>query len=221
MMIEGLYYPVLKRQLIEKYYKKGKTEFYANYNCSHNYDNVALDCQYRCVYCDVHIDECGGEKFSLDHFRPKKIFGKKFDGILNTHPFNLYLSCQKCNALKLDDWKGCEKTQDGKTYLLKRGYLDRFQVNASDFFDINEIGQIVSINNEGPGDYMIGRLHLNRVNRVYLRKLREVKIKMDRIRQLLVERNKEIADNLSGQEGSEAVKNLLSLNTRFLEIVNL
>ncbi|ENM5833356.1 HNH endonuclease [Vibrio metoecus] len=223
MMIKGLYFPVLNRQLVTQYYKKGSKEFYATYNCQHNYENVALDCQNRCVYCDVHVDECGGEKFSLDHFRPKNIFGEKFDGILNTHPFNLHLSCQKCNVLKSDDWKGCEETQDGETYLSKKGYIDRFQVDASDYFDVNDMGQIVSINDEGPGDYMIGRLLLNRTNRVHIRKLREVKLKIDRIKDLLAARQNEVLDNwnsgvLSEQQAKEKIGKLTSLLSRFAKL---
>lgn len=220
MMIRGLYFPDLNRQLVTQYYKNGSTEFYATYNCKHNYNNIALDCQYRCVYCDVHVDECGGEKFSLDHFRPQNIFGEKFDGVLNTHPFNLHLSCQKCNVLKSDDWKGCVQTQNGETYLLKKGYIDRFQVDASDYFDVNEMGQIVSINDEGPGDYMIKRLLLNRTNRVHIRKLREVNLKIDTIKELLAARQNEVMANwnsnvISDQQAKEKMGHLTSLLNRF------
>ncbi len=222
-MIKGLYFPALTRQVITQYYKKGSSEFYATYNCQHNYDNVALDCKNHCVYCDVHVDECGGEKFSLDHFRPKNVFGDKFDGILKIHPFNLHLSCQKCNVLKSDDWKGCEDTQDGVTYISKKGYIDRFQVDASEYFDVNDMGQIVSINDNGPGEYMIGRLLLNRTNRVYLRKLREVTFKVNRIKELLAARQNEALANwksgvLSEQQAKEEIGLLTNLWNRFSKL---
>lgn len=222
-MIKGLYFPALTRQTITQYYKNGSSEFYATYNCQQNYSNVALDCKNHCVYCDVHVDECGGEKFSLDHFRPKNIFGDKFDGILKIHPFNLHLSCQKCNVLKSDDWKGCEGTPDGVTYISKKGYIDRFQVDASEYFDVNDMGKIVSINNNGPGDYMIGRLLLNRTNRVYLRKLREVTFKVNRIKELLAARQNEALANwnsgvLSEQQAKEEIGLLTNLWNRFSKL---
>ncbi|HIF9118488.1 TPA: hypothetical protein ACX6PM_003010 [Photobacterium damselae] len=222
-MIKGLYFPALTRQEITKYYKRGSTEFYATYNCQHNYDNVAWDCQNRCVYCDVHVDECGGEKFSLDHFRPKNVFGEKFAGILKIHPFNLHLSCQKCNVLKSDDWKGCEETQDGETYLSNKGYIDRFQVDVSDYFDVKDTGHIVSINGNGPGNYMIGRLHLNRTNRVYIRKLREVTFKANRIKELLASKQIDVLTKwnsgvLSEQQAKEKIGLLTDLLSRFSKL---
>lgn len=222
-MIKGLYFPALTRQAITQYYKRSSSEFYATYNCQNNYVNVALDCKNRCVYCDVHVDECGGEKFSLDHFRPKNVFGEKFDGILKLHPFNLHLSCQKCNVLKSDDWKGCEDTQNGETYLSKKGYIDRFQVDASDYFDVNDMGKIVSINDNGPGNYMVGRLLLNRTNRVYLRKLREVTLKANRVKELLAARQNEALAKwnsgvLSEQQAKEEIGLLTNLLSRFSKL---
>ncbi len=146
--MSSLYFPTLKRQNIQQYYKR-EGEFYATYNCQKNYDNVAKDCQHRCVYCDVHVDECGGEKFSLDHFRPQNVFGEKFDGILKVHPFNLHLSCQKCNVLKSDDWKGCWDTKYGATYISKKGYIDRFQVDAANYLKVDSEGKVVSTNAAG------------------------------------------------------------------------
>ncbi|WP_224394467.1 hypothetical protein, partial [Klebsiella michiganensis] len=109
MMINSFYYPSLVRQDIAIYYKV-EGEFYATYNCEKNYINISKDCQFRCVYCDAHVDECGGEHFSLDHFRPMDVFLDKFNGVLKVHPFNLHLSCQKCNVLKTNDWRGCQDT---------------------------------------------------------------------------------------------------------------
>lgn len=190
-----LYYPPLKRQNIEKYYKTNG-RFYAKYNCQKNYDNVAKDCQYRCVYCDAHIDECGGEPFSLDHFRPIEVFGNKFDGVLKVHPFNLHFSCQKCNVLKTNDWKGCRVTKDGVTYVSGQGYIDRFLVDITDYLEVDGDGFIRCRNNNGPAKYMIGKMLLNRTNRVYLRKRREVKFKAERIYKLLIAKHEELLNGM-------------------------
>ncbi|HIF9433908.1 TPA: hypothetical protein ACX6R6_002034 [Photobacterium damselae] len=215
--MNSLYFPALKRQKVEQYYKS-EGEFYATYNCQKNYDNVAKDCQYRCVYCDVHVDECGGEKFSLDHFRPQNIFGGKFGGILKIHPFNLHLSCQKCNVLKSDDWKGCKNTQDGATYISKKGYIDRFQVDATDYFNVDSDGKITAANSSGPSEYMIGRLLLNRTNRVYTRKLREVTFKAQRIKELLALRqSKAMEEWHSGLLSEEQAKVEFGLLTTLLK----
>lgn len=215
--MNNLYFPPLKRKEIGLYYKK-EGEFYETYNCQKNYDNVAEDCLHRCVYCDVHVDECGGEKFSLDHFRPRNIFGGKFDGILKIHPFNLHLSCQKCNVLKSDDWKGCVDTQDGETYLSKRGYVDRFQVNATDYINVNSEGKIISVNTSGPAEYMIGKLLLNRTNRVYTRKLREVTIKAQRLKEILsLRQSKAMEDWKSGILSREQAIEELDFLTHLLK----
>lgn len=218
-MNSDLYFPSLKRQSIESYFKRpGK--FYATYNSQKNYENISKDCQYRCVYCDVHIDECGGEPFSLDHFRPVGVFGNKFDGILKVHPYNLHLSCQKCNILKTNDWQGCRSTQGGPTFLSSKGYIDRFQVDITDYLKVDDEGRIQCINSVGPARYMIGKMLLNRTNRVYIRKKREVKIKADRIGSMLVKRKRLIVDrwlagDLAEDEVKKEMENLIELFERF------
>lgn len=222
--MSSLYYPPLKRQVISEYYKK-EGEFYATYNCKKNYDNVAKDCKSRCVYCDVHIDECGGEPFSLDHFRPMDVFSDKFDGILKTHPFNLHLSCQKCNVLKTNDWKGCEDTQNGPTHLSSLGYIDRFQVDITDYIEVDRDGLVQCINTNGPAKYMIGKMLLNRTNRVFIRKRREVKEKAARIHTMLIKKQKALLDNwskkkLTGEEARKEMEILQGLFDKF-ESLNL
>ena len=217
--MSSLYYPPLERQAIAEYYKK-EGEFYATYNCQKNYDNVAKDCKYRCVYCDAHIDECGGEPFSLDHFRPMDVFGDKFDGVLKTYPFNLHLSCQKCNVLKTNDWKGCISTQDGTTYLSNCGYIDRFQADITDYLEVDCNGLVKCINSSGPVKYMISKMLLNRTNRVYIRKRREVKDKAARIQTMLIRKQEEsikswTANKLTEDEVKKEMKMLLGLFDRF------
>jgi len=165
-MKADIFFPKLTRQPHEVYYSS-LGSFYEDY--SENYVEVAKDCHYRCVYCDATEKECGGDSFSLDHFRPRKIFSELFDGILNIHPYNLYLSCPKCNILKSSDWHGCTKTINGETYVSVVGYIDRFSHNAFDFLDIDQRGTIVNVNINGPVDYMIKKLLLNRPSRMRIR----------------------------------------------------
>lgn len=192
-MTNCLYFPQLKRQSIQNYYSN-KGSFYASYNCRSNYEKVSEDCQFRCVYCDVLIDECGGDPFSLDHFRPIHIFGDKFNGILKVHPYNLYLSCQKCNVLKSNDWKGCTETQDGYSFHSRLGYIDRFNDDINLYIKVDNEGRLECVNNSGPGKYMIGKLLLNRTNRVYIRKLRQVKAKAENVQEILIQKQQEFMD---------------------------
>jgi hypothetical protein len=222
MMMSSLYYPPLERQVIEEYYKS-EGKFYATYNNKRNYTNVAKDCKHRCVYCDAHVDECGGEPFSLDHFRPMEVFGDKFDGILKTHPFNLHLSCQKCNVLKTNDWKGCRSAQDGVTYSSNLGYIDRFQVDITDYIKVDTDGRVQCINSRGPAKYMIEKLLLNRTNRVFIRKKREVKEKAVRIHTMLIKKQKVLFESLASKKltDEEAIKKMKILQNMFDKFNNL
>ncbi|MBG9997282.1 hypothetical protein I6F50_19820 [Pseudoalteromonas sp. NZS127_1] len=179
MDLNTLFFPKLSRH--PKYmYHSNNGDFYAASNYQSNYDIIAENCKHRCVYCDATEKECGGERFSLDHFRPKDIFVNKFNGILLRHPYNLHLSCQKCNVLKSKDWQGCQITIDGYSYALGKGYVDRFQKDILKYMYVQENGRIaITESNIGyaqnPAKYMIERLHLNRPNRVYLRQQRVIK----------------------------------------------
>lgn len=168
-MNNDIFYPQLTRKEEQYYYNRNGT-FYANY--LENYEKIAEDCHHRCVYCDATEKECGGDPFSLDHFRPKQIFVHLFNGILITHPHNLYLSCQKCNVLKSNDWKGPTDLIDGPSYINNQGYIDRFKDSTNDFIKVTDTGEVISVNKNGPGDYMIKKILLNRTNRIYLRKKR-------------------------------------------------
>lgn len=220
--MNNFHYPSLTRQELSAYYKS-EGQFYATYNCISNYTNVSKDCQFRCVYCDAHIDECGGEPFSLDHFRPVSVFSKKFDGILSFHPFNLHLSCQKCNVLKTNDWKGCTDTIDGVTYISGKGYVDRFKYDINDYIKVDEDGLVKCTNQSGPGEYMILKLLLNRTNRVYLRRRRIVKYKATVILEMLLKKQREIIESMSYEntnikEKQDEMNRLLNLYERFQKV---
>lgn len=44
------------------------------YGYAYYSDQIYEDCQSRCVYCDIRLDENGNEGFALDHFRPQEKF---------------------------------------------------------------------------------------------------------------------------------------------------
>ncbi|WP_139358048.1 hypothetical protein [Vibrio parahaemolyticus] len=179
MEISALFFPKLSRHSIHIYYSRAG-DLYAASNYQSNYLKVAEDCRHRCVYCDATEKECGGEKFSLDHFRPKDVFLDKFNGILVKHPYNLHLSCQKCNVLKSKDWQGCETSINGYTHAFGNGYVDRFREDILKYMYVQKNGRVAATDSVigyalNPAKYMIERLHLNRPNRVYLRQKRIVK----------------------------------------------
>lgn len=219
-----LYFPSLTRQAEASYYC-ATGEFYAASNYQSNYNMVARDCKYRCVYCDATEKECGGERFSLDHFRPRIIFEAKFNGVLVRHPYNLHLSCQKCNVLKSKDWQGCKVEIDGPTYLDGKGYIDRFEQDISDFIEVDNGGRIhckqLAQKHNSPEDYMIKRLHLNRPTRVYLRQKRYVEQLVSDIESLFSQCSKEIREKwkagvICPEEGMLCIDEVEALRDKFL-----
>lgn len=221
-MSRTLYFPPLTRQRVELY-KSQRGDFFAKYNCEDNYKNVSADCQNRCVYCDAMVDECGGEPFSLDHFRPLEVFGEKFDGVLKIHPFNLHLSCQKCNVLKTNDWKGCQESIDGPSHISGKGYIDRFKDDITKYLEVDNDGRLRCIDSSGPAAYIIGKLLLNRTNRVYIRKLRAVKTKAEIVHAKLIKRQREVVDKLAakqirGDDACEQLKKITELLERFQKL---
>lgn len=225
-MQNSLHYPVIKRQK-ESAYHSNRGEFYADSNYQDNYEMVAKDCQYRCVYCDATEKECGGERFSLDHFRPRAVFKAKFNGILIRHPYNLHLSCQKCNVLKSDDWQGCTLKIDGATHVNGKGYVDRFKEDIFQYIEVDKRGRLmpkqISSVCEGPGRYMINRLHLNRPNRVYLRQVRHVKKLVENIEGLFAQCTSEILEQcqdklISAADGMERIEKIENIRKQFMRL---
>lgn len=150
-----MFYPSLVRR--SKYKTKRNGQNFASYR--RYSEEITEDCQFRCVYCDVKMDEVGVEGFHIDHFRPKKNFPE-----LETEPSNLVLACSKCNILKSDDWPTeCFDSISGKY-----GYIDPFVERRSDFFEVNSKGEILK--RLDPADYMVKMLSLNRFSRVQVRR---------------------------------------------------
>lgn len=158
-----MYFPKLTRSP-EVAYHSNRNGFYANYR--DNYVVVAKDCDHRCVYCDITVEEYGGDELQLDHFRPQEHF---ID--LSNHPYNLYLACPKCNILKTSDWP-TTRVAGAPSFIGRIGYIDRFLHSAEDYLEVDQNGLIVS--RGGPIEYMIKKMHLNRPSRANVRKKRMI-----------------------------------------------
>ena len=117
------------------------------------------DFHYRCVYCSIHENEYGGPRgFTVEHFRPKKIFAD----LINDYA-NLLYGCEICNPFKRKDWPSDNPLIDGVGYIdpCEHDYDDHFRVNG---FEIEGLTQVAR--------YMIERLHLNRRQLIKLKKKR-------------------------------------------------
>ena len=153
------HFPVLERR---SQYKAGTQHQYSIYRLE-----IQEDCQFRCVYCDAHEKEIGGESmFHLDHFRPQKLFPH-----LTHDPKNLVWACCRCNLLKRAHWPASGLADD-ETINGEQGFLDPFNVDRKDYFIVLNEGKLDAI--KSPGTYLIDKLALNRsflcLNR-YKRKL--------------------------------------------------
>lgn len=155
-----MYFPKIARRPAYKTKKNG--EKYTTYSAY--YDEIAEDCQHRCVYCDVLVAEVGGESMNLDHFRPQKHFPE-----LENEPENLVLACPKCNQLKSDWWP--EKDGNAKDGL--NGFVDPFSEQLRTYFDVDERGSLNPLRQ--PSRYMIDMMALNRPTRCHIRRARSVK----------------------------------------------
>ncbi len=165
--MSGLFYPDKKRR--SDYSKTKKGAYYTSYN--HYREEIREDSLFRCVYCDIHEGENGGdEHMNLDHFRPKGL--AKFSSLVND-PNNLVWSCAGCNNLKLHHWP----IIDGELpFVGKEGFVDPFADSYSAYFSISDEGAIAPL--KDPAQYMIMILALDRESRRRVRELRLVKNKL-------------------------------------------
>ncbi|HMN14831.1 MAG TPA: HNH endonuclease [Bellilinea sp.] len=130
-------------------------------------DEIRQDCQFRCVYCDIHETEAGGaESMTLDHFRPKKMYPK-----LEHEPTNLMWACAPCNQLKGNDWPAYG-LPGNPTINGKAGYVNPFNSDRNDYFKINGDGSLEPL--KTPAEYMIYNLALNRSFLRYVRRRRDL-----------------------------------------------
>jgi hypothetical protein len=156
MITKPIHFPILRRR-----------PKYGNYKRHNEYKSeIREDCLRRCVFCDIHEKEAGGEEsMTLDHFRPKSLPEYRH---LENDPRNLLYACAPCNNLKGNDWPayGSDDTISGRS-----GYIDPFSVNRLDYFTIEKDGSLVP--KQDPAAYMIKYLELNRSFLKYVRSKRE------------------------------------------------
>ncbi len=171
------FYPDLLRR--DTYSTKTSGEFYSY---SSYRDNIHEDCQNRCVYCDITIDEHGGEGFHLDHFRPQSTNSE-----LINNPNNLVSSCPKCNYFKSDHWPESYPNVS---------FLDPFEIGRVNRFVFNEDGSI-SPAPDNQAIYQIKLLNLNRPARIQLRRARQ---QFKQIRELIEYVDKEMVTLVSQME---------------------
>jgi hypothetical protein len=151
---------------------------------------VSEDCQYRCVYCDSHHSDIGGEPMmEMDHFRPESKFGHLADD-----PLNLVYACRSCNRLKGYDWPAGNASE---CYCGEEGYLDPFQDDRTQFFSVTNLGEIVPL--KAPARYIERRLGLNRP---LLKRLRLRALMVRESRKLLDELTVELEERLAQQPAS-------------------
>lgn len=155
-----MYFPKMTRRAAYKVKENG--EKYKTYSAY--YDEIAEDCQNRCVYCDVLVKEVGGESMNLDHFRPQNHFPE-----LGADPTNLVLSCAKCNQLKSDWWPEKDGTADGG----RHGFVDPFAEHMLTYIRVEDDGAMASL--KIPSQYMIDLMSLNRLTRKQIRRARRVR----------------------------------------------
>lgn len=144
-----------------KNYEKKPNDDYYSYDYYRN--QISIDCQNRCVYCDVSLSEIGHEGFALDHFRPQE----KFPALKND-PNNLVISCAKCNRYKSAHWPLDIANLDSHNNVV--GFIEPFDYDRHDFFNISETGTLTAL--QGPSTYLINLLSLNRPSRILVRKKR-------------------------------------------------
>lgn len=160
-----LFFPEIVR--CEKYAVKecGGYHGYAYYK-----EQIHIDCQYRCVYCDIKLEECGHEGFALDHFRPQEKFPR-----LKNDPKNLVVACSKCNRSKSSHWP--VDIELGVAYQGEVGFIDPFEHNRLDFFCVGVSGEFAA--KKSPSQYLIKLLGLNRPSRMVVRKNRQLQRRVD------------------------------------------
>jgi hypothetical protein len=152
-----MHFPEITRR--SEYRKNRYGKYYADYR--EYLPDISEDCKYRCVYCDAHLEEIGGEGMNLDHFKPQKHFPE----LVNV-PHNLVLACARCNQLKSDWWPA--KTGDSNNGL--HGFIDPFDKEKSSYFEVDFKGEIIA--KKPPSGYIIELLSLNRASRMRIRRQR-------------------------------------------------
>jgi hypothetical protein len=159
----ALFFPTLKRR--NDYHTKRNGEYY---EYGHYRQEIREDCLGRCVYCDVHEDEIGGQEgMHLDHFRPQKY--PEYQHLAND-PNNLVWACAGCNHLKSDHWPALGTIS---SVIGDEGFIEPFEKNRLEYFSIKPDGSLIPL--KPPAEYMRIRLGLDRTSRKRIRELRLIK----------------------------------------------
>jgi uncharacterized protein (TIGR02646 family) len=142
------------------------------------------DLEYGCVYCQIHENEFGGHRnFHVEHFRPKK----KFPHLIVEYE-NLLYACSVCNLYKSDDWPSDNPLEDGK------GYIDPCEHDFDEHFVQNNDFEVEALS--AIANYMLERLHLNRVQ---LLKIRRNRYREEEIYQQFIEYYQELLHQIDNQ----------------------
>lgn len=199
-----MFYPDLNRRKIYSTRENG-----SNYSYSHYLNEITEDCQSRCVYCDITIDEHGGEGMQLDHFKPKKHFSS-----LSNTPENLVLACPKCNRLKSDHWP-----IDINCGLF--GFLDPFTPNRCEWYEIDSYGRIHHTNLATA--IKIAILNLNRPARIQIRRKRIIEKRINNLDALFDHKINEFyklisTNKISDTEQSSLMKEIMDIKSKISQL---
>ena len=130
MPASDMFFPKLARR--KEYSTKHDGSYY---EYTHYRQEIRQDSLGRCVYCDSHENEIGGqETMELDHFRPRKY---RLHYHLVNDPTNLVWSCRGCNNLKRDHWPALGTDSSIRD---NEGFVDPFYDNRADFFRVESDG---------------------------------------------------------------------------------
>lgn len=195
--MKSLFFPNIARASTYKVKQCGSYYHYSTYRAQ-----VHADCQDRCVYCDVMLEENGHEGFALDHLKPQDLFPK-----LRDIPENLVIACGKCNRHKSSHWPVGADGAD--THNGTVGFLDPFQCDRHQYFHIEDTGAFAPI--KGPSLYLIELLNLNRPSRLLVRKHRMLIRKIDTLIDLAQKCIEEAVELLEEEHSKEEVHNKLKL----------
>lgn len=126
-------------------------------------EQIAEECFYQCVYCSIHEGQFGGiNNYHIDHYRPKSIFTKLENDILN-----LFYACPICNRFKSDDWPA-------EPDLNIVSYPDPSKTDYASLFALKNDFEIEG--NCTASQYLVLRLFLNRAQLIMERR-EEIKVR--------------------------------------------
>lgn len=205
-------FPQLKRR---QSYKNNAGHGYAVFKLE-----IREDCKNRCVYCDAHEDEIGGDgMFHLDHFRPQKYFP-----LLVSDPVNLLWVCCRCNLLKRDHWPAKIITGSNVTFIGEEGFIDPFLEDRNSFFCIDSSGKLIAL--QPPANFIIDRLALNRpflrLNRRRRELVRLTLKQLEVMETTIIAKKRHFEDALQNNDiqNSEVLQELLQMYELYLELVS-